>query len=192
MTILLVGLYLAAIVIANITVALFGPSVVVLNAFLFIGLDLTTRDRLHEQWQTGRAWKMGLLIAAGSLISWLLNRAVAPIALASCVAFALSAIADTIVYTWLHDRPWWVKVNGSNVVSAAVDSLLFPTLAFRCLPAVDCVGAVHRQSRRRRSVGCCAWSVSQEGHGMNATVHVTGSPRSDDSTRASVSASLRL
>jgi uncharacterized PurR-regulated membrane protein YhhQ (DUF165 family) len=130
MTILLVGLYLAAIVIANITVALFGPSVVVLNAFLFIGLDLTTRDRLHEQWQTGRAWKMGLLIAAGSLISWLLNRAVAPIALASCVAFGLSAIADTVVYTWLHDRPWWIKVNGSNVVSAAVDSAIFPTLAF--------------------------------------------------------------
>lgn len=127
---MLVALYLAAIVVANITVALFGPSVVVLNAFLFIGLDITCRDALHEQWQTGRAWKMGLLIAAGSLISWLLNRAVAPIAIASCVAFALSALADTVVYTWLHERPWWIKVNGSNVVSAAVDSVIFPSLAF--------------------------------------------------------------
>lgn len=130
MTILLVGLYLAAIVAANITVALFGPSVVVLNAFLFIGLDITCRDALHEQWQTGRAWKMAVLIAAGSLISWLLNRAVAPIAIASCVAFALSALADTVVYGWLHERSWWIKVNGSNLVSAAVDSAIFPTLAF--------------------------------------------------------------
>jgi uncharacterized PurR-regulated membrane protein YhhQ (DUF165 family) len=129
-SIILVGLYLAAIIIANITVALFGPSVVVINAFLFIGLDLTTRDRLHEHWQTGRAWKMGLLIAAGSLISWLLNRAVAPIALASCVAFGLSAIADTIVYTWLHDRPVLQRINGSNAVSALIDSIVFPTLAF--------------------------------------------------------------
>lgn len=130
MTILLVGLYLAAIVVANLTVAMFGPAVVVINAFLFIGLDITCRDRLHEAWTIGRWWKMGLLIAAGSLISWLLNRAVAPIALASCVAFCLSAIADTVVYTWLHGRPWWVKVNGSNVVSAAVDSLVFPSIAF--------------------------------------------------------------
>jgi hypothetical protein len=44
-------LYLAAIVAANLSVAHFGPSVAVLNAFLFIGLDLTTRDALHERWR---------------------------------------------------------------------------------------------------------------------------------------------
>lgn len=44
-------MYLAAIVAANLLVARFGPSVVVLNAFLFIGLDITTRDSLHDRWR---------------------------------------------------------------------------------------------------------------------------------------------
>ena len=66
-------LYLAAIVAANVTVALWGPAVSVLNAFLFIGLDLSCRDVLHERWAAGsRAslWgKMALLIGAGGLLS---------------------------------------------------------------------------------------------------------------------------
>ena len=45
-----VVLYLFAIVAANLLVARFGPSVTIINAFLFIGLDLTTRDGLHEAW----------------------------------------------------------------------------------------------------------------------------------------------
>lgn len=47
-------LYLVAIVLANLSVAQFGPSVTILNAFLFIGLDLTARDKLHEVWRGNR------------------------------------------------------------------------------------------------------------------------------------------
>lgn len=128
---LLIALYITAIVAANLLVATLGPSVAVLNAFLFIGLDLTTRDALHEAWRgRGLAWKMGLLIVAGSLLSYLLNASAGPIALASFVAFALSATADALVYAALGERARLVRVNGSNVVSAAVDSLVFPALAF--------------------------------------------------------------
>jgi len=124
-------LYLAAIVLANLSSAYFGPSASVVNAFLFIGLDLTARDKLHDTWQRrGLWWKMALLIAAGSLISWVLNRNTGQIALASFVAFGCAAIADTVVYQVLHKKTYLVKVNGSNVISAAVDSLVFPTLAF--------------------------------------------------------------
>jgi uncharacterized PurR-regulated membrane protein YhhQ (DUF165 family) len=130
----LIVLYLTAIVAANLSVAAFGASVVILNAFLFIGLDLTTRDSLHQAWQEKNLWlKMAALIASGSLLSWLLNRNAGAIALASFVAFAASGIADTITFHLLRQRPWWVKVNGSNVVSAAVDSVIFPTLAFGVL-----------------------------------------------------------
>lgn len=124
-------MYLAAIVAANLSVAAFGPAVSILNAALFIGLDLTARDRLHAAWHgRGLLWKMACLIGAGSLLSWLLNRDAGPIALASFAAFAVSATLDTIVYAALGRRAYLVRVNGSNVVSAAADSLIFPTLAF--------------------------------------------------------------
>jgi hypothetical protein len=126
----LVIIYLVAIVAANLSVAYFGPASAIVNAFLFIGLDLTARDRLHDEWQTGRAWKMAALIAAGGLLSYALNAGAAQIALASSVAFAAAALADWFMYAALgrYERLW--RVNGSNVVSAAVDSILFPTIAF--------------------------------------------------------------
>lgn len=128
---LYVFMYLAAIVLANLLTTHFGPSMSIINAFLFIGLDLTARDKLHETWHNnGLIWKMGLLISAGALLSWVINQNAAQIALASMLAFGLSAIADTFVYHFLRGKTYLVKVNGSNVVSAAVDSLVFPTVAF--------------------------------------------------------------
>lgn len=126
-----VVMYLAAIVLANLSVATWGPAVTVVNAFLFIGLDLTARDRLHEAWHgDGLLWKMALLIAAGALLSWLLNRNAGPIALASFAAFAAAATVDALVYHRLLSYPRWLRINGSNVPSAAVDSVIFPALAF--------------------------------------------------------------
>jgi len=128
---LFVVMYLVAIIAANLLVAQFGPSVVVINAFVFIGLDLTARDHLHDAWKRRHLWpKMAVLIGAGSLLSWLLNRNAGPIALASFVAFGCAGIVDAIVYHLLGDRSRILRINGSNVVSAAVDSLVFPTLAF--------------------------------------------------------------
>lgn len=128
---MLIALYLAAIVAANLLVVQFGPSVTVLNAFLFIGLDLSTRDALHDRWQ-GRhlSGRMALLIGAGSLLSYLLNANASGIALASFGAFALAGLADTVVYARLGNQPRLARMNGSNLISAAVDSLVFPALAF--------------------------------------------------------------
>lgn len=124
-------LYLVAIVLANLTVAAFGPNMVIVNAFLFIGLDLTARDRLHDTWKGNRlVLKMTALIAAGSILSWALNRDAAQIAIASFVAFALASIVDAVVYHLLGSYPRWLRINGSNIPSALVDSIVFPTLAF--------------------------------------------------------------
>ena len=130
----LIGMYLAAIVCANLSVAAFGPSISIVNAFLFIALDLTAGDRLHEAWRhNGLVWKMALLIASGSILSYALNASAGRIALASFVAFGLSAALDRMSYHLLRDRAYLVKVNGSNLVSALADSLIFPTLAFGAL-----------------------------------------------------------
>ena len=124
-------MYLTAIILANLSSAYFGPSASVVNAFLFIGLDLTARDKLHEAWhKNGLLWKMGMLISVGSLLSWLLNRNAGMIAIASLVAFACAAIVDSIAYHFLYKKSFFVKINGSNVASSLVDSLVFPTIAF--------------------------------------------------------------
>jgi len=126
-----VVMYLVAIIAANLTTAAFGPAWSIVNAFLFIGLDLTARDKLHDAWHNnGLVWKMAALIAAGSTISYVLNRDAGIVALASFVAFALAAVVDTLAYSLLRNKSYLRRVNGSNLVSAAVDSLVFPTIAF--------------------------------------------------------------
>lgn len=126
-----VTIYLTAIVAANLTVAWFGPGWSIVNAFLFIGLDLTLRDRLHETWRGNHLlWKMAGLIAAGGALSWLLNRDAGQIAVASTAAFVVAATVDTVVYQRLAHRTFAVRANGSNVFSALADSLVFPWLAF--------------------------------------------------------------
>ena len=125
------GIYIAALVVANLLVAWFGPWFSAINAFVLIGLDLSLRDKLHEQWQNDKLiLKMGGLIAVASVISYLLNPAAGAIALASFVAFALAMTADTIAYHFLRKKSWMIRSNGSNVAGAAVDSITFPTIAF--------------------------------------------------------------
>lgn len=124
-------LYLLAIVIANLLITQFGPILAIPVAFLCIGFDLTSRDRLHDAWQgKGLLWKMGLLIGSGSALSWLLNQNAKQVAIASFAAFTAAACVDTLVYHLLRDKAHLFKVNGSNLFSATVDSVVFPTLAF--------------------------------------------------------------
>ena len=126
-----VAMYLVAIVVANLVTSAFGPNASIVNAFVLIGLDLTARDRLHDAWHNNNlVLKMSILIGFGSLLSWVLNKDAGMIAVASFVAFGSAAIADTIIYQILREKSWMVKVNGSNLVSSAVDSLVFPTIAF--------------------------------------------------------------
>jgi uncharacterized PurR-regulated membrane protein YhhQ (DUF165 family) len=130
-----VAMYLAAIVAANLGLTAllphFGPWISVLTAFLFIGADFTLRDGLTEAWRgRGLVWKMGLLILAGSALSYALNADSARIAVASAVAWGTAALVDWGVYMSLYRRPWMVRTTGSNIPSSAVDSIVFPTLAF--------------------------------------------------------------
>lgn len=128
---MIVALYLAAIVAANLISATFGPTASVFSAFAMIGATITLRDRLHDSWRgRGLATRMAVLVGSGALISWLISSGASTVAIASCVAFALSETADTLVYHGLRRWSWFRRVNGSNLVASAVDSLTFPTLAF--------------------------------------------------------------
>jgi queuosine precursor transporter len=123
-------IFITALVAANLLVALIGPWFSVVNSFLLIGLDLSIRDKLHETWKTHLPLKMGCLILVASAVSYLLNPATGMIAIASFTAFALAMLADTVAYHFLRRKTWLIKSNGSNVAGAAVDSVVFPTIAF--------------------------------------------------------------
>lgn len=120
-------IYIAAICTANFSVHMFGPMVTPMNAFLFIGLDFVIRDKLHERIGV---WRMLGLITVAGVISFAINPATDMIAIASVAAFALAAVTDAGVYQSLIHKPWLIKSNGSNVASSAVDSVVFPLIAF--------------------------------------------------------------
>jgi hypothetical protein len=127
-------IYVLSLVAANLLVAYFGVWFSVINAFILIGLDLSLRDRLHDFWHEDKlVIKMGGLIVISSLISYLLNPATGIIAIASFSAFALSMLGDAISYHYLRSKAWFIRSNGSNFFGSAIDSLVFPTIAFGSL-----------------------------------------------------------
>ena len=121
--------YSVAMIAANLLVATFGPAISPINAFLLIGLDLTLRDWLHVRLKT---WQMGGLILGTGALTYLLNPAAGMIAVASAVSFLVAALVDWAVFVKTTGS-WIKRANVSNIVGAAVDSLLFPTIAFGVL-----------------------------------------------------------
>lgn len=120
-------IYVLAICAANFSVHIFGPLITPLNAFLFIGLDFVVRDKLHER--IGIKKILVLIIIAGA-IGYTVNPATDMIAIASVAAFSIAALTDASVYQILIKRNWLVKSNVSNIASSAVDSVVFPLIAF--------------------------------------------------------------
>lgn len=137
---ILAGVYLAAIILANISSATFGPAASVVNAFLLIGLVLVTRDALHDAWQGRIARNMALLILAGGATSYAINHDAGRIAVASFVAFTISELLDATLYQLLRHHSWYARTNGSNVLGAAADSALFAPIAFGGFPVAIMLG----------------------------------------------------
>jgi uncharacterized PurR-regulated membrane protein YhhQ (DUF165 family) len=129
-TVVLIGLFLAAITAANLISAHYGPEASIYNAFALIGLTLVIRDQLHDQWQEHRLPKMLALIAAGSTLAYLVTPDAGRIGMASGIAFLAAESVDALVYHSVRFWPWLERSNFSNFFGAAVDSIVFPTLAF--------------------------------------------------------------
>ncbi len=129
---LLIAAYLGANVAANLIIAATPLDwrwlVSIVLALLFIGFDLVARDRLHDLW-AGDPRPLSTLILGGAALSALVNRDAWPVALASCLAFALSGAADSVAYHYLRGSAWPTRANGSNVAGALVDTTVFLGLA---------------------------------------------------------------
>jgi uncharacterized PurR-regulated membrane protein YhhQ (DUF165 family) len=75
---------------------------------------------------------MGGLIIGTGLITYALNPASGMIAVASAVSFLAASIVDWSIF--VKTTGTWIKrANISNIAGSAVDSLLFPTIAFGAL-----------------------------------------------------------
>jgi queuosine precursor transporter len=150
----LVAVYLAAIVAANLITARYGPAAAVYNAFALIGLDLITRDRLADFWGTTRWVKMALLIATGSALSYLIAQDARSVAEASAISFACAETGEGLLYHLLRHRQWVQRANTAAWLGAAIDSLVFPTLAFGGLVWSTSVGQF-----TAKTAGALLWSA---------------------------------
>lgn len=121
--------YTVAMTAANLLIVAFGPAISPVNAFVLIGLDLALRDWLHIRL---KVWQMAALIALTGVLTFVLNPAAGQIAVASAIAFTTAALVDWGTFAKLKGS-WLFRANGSNVAGAAVDSLIFPTIAFGAL-----------------------------------------------------------
>jgi queuosine precursor transporter len=100
-------------------------SLVVPAGTLCAGVTFTLRDLLHD---TLGARNVAVSIALGAGLSWLL--ASPQMAVASAVAFAVSELLDTTIYTRLRTHSRLRAIVGSNLAGLLVDSVLFVPLAF--------------------------------------------------------------
>lgn len=153
-----VAVYAATIVVANLLVVQFGPSITPLLAFVCIGLDLALRDWLQLRLTR---WHMAALIVGTGVLSFLLNPAAKSVAVASCASFILAALADWWVFN-TQAGSWLRRSVRSNVVGAAVDSMVFPVLAFVVLTdkplAAEVVAGIVIAQFVAKAVGGAAWS----------------------------------
>lgn len=117
--------FLACIVAANYVTTEYGMTpvgfgLVATAGTYFAGLTFVLRDTVQDG--LGKLATVGLIIA-GAGLSYLVSDPF--IALASGVAFLVSELADLAVYTPLRRRGYVRAAIASNVVGAAVDTVLF-------------------------------------------------------------------
>lgn len=98
------------------------------SGVLMIGLALVLRDWLHEL--AGVRWAFAAVLIGAALS---LAFSPAALAVASAVAFLFSETADLAVYSKLRERSKPLAVVASQVMGAAIDSMLFVYLAFGSL-----------------------------------------------------------
>jgi len=132
-TSLLVGLFLLAVVGANLLVLQFGQIALVFTAWVLVPLDMLCRDVLHTRWRDKFLWlRLSGLVLSGGLLTALLNRDAVWVAAGSCAGFAAALSVNAWVFEAASRRgaPMLTRMNMSNAFAAGVDSVVFPLIAF--------------------------------------------------------------
>jgi len=131
MVALKISIYLIAFVLANLIVLYFGSIGLIFTALFLIPFDFVMRCIFHETWKgIELILKLGLIVIAASLITFVINRNAINIAIASSVGFILAQIFAGIFYQFFIKKSFFVKVNGSDAIGILIDSLAFQLIAF--------------------------------------------------------------
>ena len=130
----LVAAFVLAMAAANLAIALIGPWLLPVTAFLSVGIVLVSRDYLHDVWLDrwgGGFWpRMIAMIVAAAAIAFAVDQSAARVAVASVAALTGSALVETAVFQAVVQRGWMTRSNTSNLAGAFADSLIFPIVAF--------------------------------------------------------------
>jgi queuosine precursor transporter len=131
MPVLKISIYLVAFVLANLIVLYFGSIGLIFTALFLIPFDFVMRCIFHETWKgIELILKLGLIVIAASLITFVINRNAINIAIASSVGFILAQIFAGIFYQFFIKKSFFIKVNGSDAIGILIDSLAFQLIAF--------------------------------------------------------------
>lgn len=126
-----ISLYLVAFIFANFIVLWFGSTGLIFTAIFLIPFDFVLRCLFHETWKGKELiLKLGLLVAASSLITYLINKEAQNIALGSMGGFIIAQIMAGIFYQLFIKQSFFIKVNGSDFVGIIFDSIFFQLIAF--------------------------------------------------------------
>lgn len=133
--------YVGAVVLANFLVLHYGQVGLLFSSLLLIPFDFVLRCYFHEQWKgVSLVWRLGLLVGAASLTTYLINHATKNIALGSASGFVVANIFAGLYYQAFIKKSNFVKVNGSDVVAIVVDSITFQLIAFGSINVMVMVG----------------------------------------------------
>ena len=105
-----------------------APGVMAPSGVLVVGVALVLRDLLQKQYGP---WPVVCAIIAGSALSYVLSSPA--VAIASAVAFLVSELTDTWVFSYFLRWRLLAAVVASGIAGAVVDSLVFLTIAFGSL-----------------------------------------------------------
>jgi queuosine precursor transporter len=94
--------------------------------FAFLVTDLS--NRRFGPARARRVVYAGFVVAV-ALSAWL---ATPRIAIASGTAFLAAQLLDIAIFSRLRDRAWWLPPFASSVISSALDTAIFFSLAFYC------------------------------------------------------------
>ena len=131
MAVLKISVYLFAFVFANFIVLWFGATGLIFTALFLIPFDFVMRCMFHEQWKGMELFlKLGAVVIAASVATYLLNRGTENIAYGSAFGFIAAQIAAGVFYQAFIHKKFFFKVNGSDAIAILVDSIVFQLVAF--------------------------------------------------------------
>lgn len=129
-----ISVYLIAFILANFIVLYFGANGLIFTALFLIPFDFVMRCLFHETWKGKELiLKLGSLVIAASLITFLINKSALNIALGSSFGFISAQIFAGIFYQFFIKKSYFIKVNGSDAIGILIDSLVFQLVAFHTI-----------------------------------------------------------